>query len=78
MFRAESFVWEFNLRDIFRWCELMKKYQVRKLMGVIGGMCVFEIVCVCVWFKLESIISCLSFNNIKCITNCCGIILTLL
>ncbi len=47
MFRAESFVWEFNLRDIFRWCELMKKYQVRKLMGGIGE-CVSLRVCVCV------------------------------
>ena len=23
-------LWEFNLRDIFRWCELMTKHQVRK------------------------------------------------
>ena len=22
-------VWEFNLRDVLRWCELMVKYQVR-------------------------------------------------
>ena len=25
---VEAFSWEFNLRDVFRWCELMLKYQV--------------------------------------------------
>lgn len=36
--------WEFNLRDLFRWCDLLKANQVR-LIGIL--LFYFVVFCIC-------------------------------